>query len=291
MKIKTLFISILAATCLGISACNPKDAPKSSEEPVVSSSIEELSSDEPIESSEDPVTSSEEPPHEHAFGEWTQVSAPTCTEKGKEERVCACGEKEERDVDALGHLAGDWEVVLEPTVDAEGQKVKKCTRCQEVLETEVIDKLTPPEPTVDPIALTAADLMGYSGTNISYKDGEGTIGGIKFNYIECGAYGNGIQMRTKNGKSSTIYNVNALPGAVKTVKINLNSGKTVYDNEHALTFSFGSTAECADKSITWDTVKDTLAYEFNVGAEGCVYFKLVHSITYSLYVDSIELVF
>jgi hypothetical protein len=160
-----------------------------------------------------------------------------------------------------------------------------------VLETEVIDKLTPPEPTVDPIALTAADLMGYSGTNIAYKNGEGTIGGIKFNYVECGAYGNGIQMRTKNGKSSTIYNVDALPGAVKIVKINLNKDKTVYDNEHALTFSFGSTAECADKSITWDTVKDTLAYEFNVGAEGCVYFKLVHSITYSLYVDSIELIF
>lgn len=109
MKIKTLFISILAATCLGISACNPKDAPKSSEEPVASSSIEELSSDEPIESSEDPVASSEdpisseEPPHEHSFGDWAQVTAPTCTEKGKEERVCACGEKEERDVDALGH--------------------------------------------------------------------------------------------------------------------------------------------------------------------------------------------
>lgn len=291
MKLKTLFVSILAATCLGISACNPKDAPKSSEEPVASSSIEEPSSDEPIESSENPVTSSEEPPHEHAFGEWTQVSAPTCTEKGKEERVCACGEKEERDIDALGHNPGEWEVVLEPTVDAEGQKVKKCTRCQEVLEIEVIDKLTPPEPTVDPITLTAADLMGYSGTNIAYKDGEGTIGGIKFNYIGCGAYGNGIQMRTKNGKSSTIYNVDVLPGAVKTVKINLNKDKTVYDNEHALTFSFGSTAECADKSITWDTVKDTLAYKFNVGAEGCVYFKLVHSITYSLYVDSIELIF
>lgn len=156
MKIKTLFISILAATCLGISACNPKDAPKSSEEPVASSSIEELSSDEPIESSEDPVASSEEPvsseepisseepPHEHSFGDWTEVKAPTCTEKGKEERVCACGEKEERDVDALGHNPGEWEVTLEPTVDAEGQKVKKCTRCQEVLETEAIDKLEPP---------------------------------------------------------------------------------------------------------------------------------------------------
>lgn len=303
MKIKTFFISILAVTCLGISACT-KDAPKSSEEPVASSFIEEQpsSSDEPIESSEDPVASSEEPisseepPHEHAFGEWTQVLAPTCTEKGKEERVCTCNEKEERDVDALGHLAGDWEVVLEPTVDAEGQKVKKCTRCQEVLETEAIDKLTPPTPVVDPIALTAADLLGYAGTNMSYGDGEGTVGNIKFGFIECGAYGNGIQMRTKNGKSSTIWNKDALPGALKQIKITLNADKQVYANEHALTFYFGATADFTtcytwDTSVTWDTVADQKSYTINVPYPEVIYFKLVHSITYSLYVDSIELIF
>ena len=301
MKIKTLFISILAATCLGLSACT-KDAPKSSAAPVESSEVELDSSDEPIESSEDPVASSEEPvsseepisseepPHEHSFGDWAEVKAPTCTEKGKEERVCTCGEKEERDVDALGHNPGEWEVAVEPTVDAEGQKVKKCTRCQEVLETEVIDKLTPPTPAIDPIALTDAALMGYAGTNMSYGDGEGTVGNIKFGFIECGAYGNGIQMRTKNGKSSTIWNKDALPGALKQIKITLNADKQVYANEHALTFHFGATADLGT-SITWDTVADQKSYTIDVNAEGAIYFKLVHSITYSLYVDSVELVF
>lgn len=231
-------------------------------------------------------------PHEHVFGEWTEVAAATCTEKGKEERVCECGEKEERDIEALGHLpATDWEVTVEPTIEAEGQRVKKCTRCHEILETEVIDKLEPPEPEVDPIELTAANLIGYDGTNIAYGDGEATVGEIKFHFIECSAYGNGIQMRTKNGKSSIIWNEDALPGVIKQVKIKLNNDKQVYDNEHALTFNFGTTAECLDKTITWDTVKDQKEYTIDIESEGAVYFKLVHSITYSLYVDSIELVF
>ena len=288
MKLKTLFISVLATLCMGMSACTKDKSEKSVES---ESSIPVESSEDPVESSEDPVESSE-PEHEHVFGEWATVIEPTCIEKGLEERVCECGEKEQHELDALGHLPkAEWGVAKEATVDEEGEEVLKCERCGVVLETRKIDKLTPPEPAIDPIVLTAADLMGYSGSNISYKDGEGTISGVKFNYVECGAYGNGIQMRTKNGKSSTIYNVDALPGAVKSVKISLNSGKTVYDNEHALTFSFGATAECADKSITWDTVKDTLSYEFEVGAENCTYFKLVHSITYSLYVDAIELIF
>jgi len=39
----------------------------------------------------------------HSFSEWTESKAPTCTEKGEETRTCACGEKETREVAALGH--------------------------------------------------------------------------------------------------------------------------------------------------------------------------------------------
>ena len=67
MKIKTIFVSILATLCLGMSACNEKDAPKSSVELISSEEIIP-SSEELVTSSEDPITS-EEPPHEHAFGE------------------------------------------------------------------------------------------------------------------------------------------------------------------------------------------------------------------------------
>ena len=42
-------------------------------------------------------------PHAHAFGEWTTTQNATCTEKGKQERTCACGEKETQEMNALGH--------------------------------------------------------------------------------------------------------------------------------------------------------------------------------------------
>ncbi|MCR5456742.1 MAG: DUF6273 domain-containing protein [Clostridiales bacterium] len=45
--------------------------------------------------------------HIHIFGAWTTVKAATCTETGTEERVCACGEKETRTVEALGHVDAD----------------------------------------------------------------------------------------------------------------------------------------------------------------------------------------
>ena len=51
-------------------------------------------------------TDSEEetdPPHTHDFGEWKTTKAATCAEQGKQERECSCGEKQTKELDALGH--------------------------------------------------------------------------------------------------------------------------------------------------------------------------------------------
>ena len=65
--------------------------------------------------------------HEHAFGEWTQTTAPTCTEKGEETRTCECGETETREVDALGH---SYEaVVTAPTCTEAGYTTYTCSVC------------------------------------------------------------------------------------------------------------------------------------------------------------------
>ncbi|MBQ1340869.1 MAG: cell wall-binding repeat-containing protein, partial [Erysipelotrichaceae bacterium] len=45
----------------------------------------------------------------HNWSEWKQTKAPTCGEKGIEERECSrCHEKETRDIAALEHKYGDW---------------------------------------------------------------------------------------------------------------------------------------------------------------------------------------
>ncbi len=76
---------------------------------------------------------STEPPHAHDFGEWNVTQAPTCTEKGQQERSCSCGEKETEKIDALGHT----EVIDEakaPTCSELGfTEGKHCSVCNTVI--------------------------------------------------------------------------------------------------------------------------------------------------------------
>ena len=70
----------------------------------------------------------DEPGHTHSFGEWTTVTEPTCTEEGLRERVCACGEKESEELEALGH---DYkgEVTIVPLCTTNGEMAYTCPRC------------------------------------------------------------------------------------------------------------------------------------------------------------------
>ena len=55
--------------------------------------------------------------HSHTYGEWTQTLAPTCTDKGSEQRNCtSCEHFETREIEALGHT--NAVAVVENTVDA-----------------------------------------------------------------------------------------------------------------------------------------------------------------------------
>ena len=64
------------------------------------------------------------PAHVHAFGEWQTVIEPTCDEKGLEERVCECGEKEEHKLPSLDHVYTPN--VTEPTCTEGGYTTYVC---------------------------------------------------------------------------------------------------------------------------------------------------------------------
>ena len=80
----------------------------------------------------------------HDWGDWTQVSAPTCTDPGTERRVCerTARHTEERAVDPLGHDWGEWTVTKEPTEVEQGEMTRTCTRVDTHTETRTIPAIS-----------------------------------------------------------------------------------------------------------------------------------------------------
>jgi hypothetical protein len=60
----------------------------------------------------------------HDFSKWTESKHPTCTENGEEQRQCQrCGEIEKKSVNKTGHSFGDW------NADSDGVYTRYCRNC------------------------------------------------------------------------------------------------------------------------------------------------------------------
>lgn len=75
--------------------------------------------------------------HTHDY-KLSGVKEATCTEDGARTFTCSCGSTFDKTVKAKGHTAGEWEESKPATCLDEGEKVKKCITCKEILETDVI---------------------------------------------------------------------------------------------------------------------------------------------------------
>lgn len=77
------------------------------------------------------------------------ISEPTCVEAGVTKHICdECGFTVKTDtVPAKGHTPGEWETTKEATSSDDGEKVRKCTVCGEILEKETIPAVKVPETT------------------------------------------------------------------------------------------------------------------------------------------------
>ncbi len=73
------------------------------------------------------------------FGEWTQTLAPTCTEKGQDERICSvCDYIEYRDVAPLEHIWDDGVIDPVSTCDFYGTITYTCQRDNSHTYTDVV---------------------------------------------------------------------------------------------------------------------------------------------------------
>lgn len=149
--------------------------------------------------------------------------------------------------------------------------------------------------------ITSTNLLGWEGTNISYGDGTDIeIDGVKYDYVELGEYGSGIQMRhkVKDGRpASELFNTTTIEGGeIESIVLNYNGDKyTEYAPTAELEYWAGATTQAAavtgSGTIFADTVLGTNSYTIEFAA-GVKYFKLLKAIVgennHSVYLNSIE---
>jgi len=84
------------------------------------------------------------PKHEHKFSEVVKngMKDSTCTEKGSKTLRCSCGETTTEEIPLKEHKYGEWQVIVQPTAEKEGQEKRICSVCKKE-ETRKIDKLKP----------------------------------------------------------------------------------------------------------------------------------------------------
>ena len=123
-------------------------------------------------------------PRGHEFGAWTVKKPASCTEDGKQERTCHCGEKETKTIPFLGgHKPGEWVTVKEATESEQGLKVKKCTVCGEHTAEDKIPKLS-----ASPIVKNENEKMSALST---VKASQGLVYKINADGKTCSVKGQG----------------------------------------------------------------------------------------------------
>lgn len=126
----------------------------------------------------------------------------------------------------------------------------------------------------------------------SYSDGKQTVQGVEFEYTEIGNYGDGIQLRVKDGKASAIKNNTAFHAGIAQIVIRLSKTKSVHDNQNAFSFKFGTSADALGGEILFSTVADQYEYTITPDQATYTYFSMTKVIQqYSFYFESIKICF
>lgn len=124
----------------------------------------------------------------------------------------------------------------------------------------------------------------------SYADGTATVNKVDFEYVELGNYGNGIQMRTKNDKTSSVWNTSALPFAIDSIDLTYVASKINNSNEKYLKVEFSSTSDFAAAETQYvDTVAKQANYKVTPAMDNALFVRFTHNSTYSAYWDAIAI--
>ena len=144
-------------------------------------------------------------------------------------------------------------------------------------------------PDADGVKLTV-DSLGLPSQSYNAEASTATVGGISFEFIQLGNYGDGIQMRDKDGKTSTLWNTTAFPSAIVKIVLTYSNTKDVtHANSDAVIFTFGNSVGDAAYTTKLSTEVGVKTYTITPNGD-YTFFKLEHDLGYTFYWDSIVFV-
>ena len=124
----------------------------------------------------------------------------------------------------------------------------------------------------------------------SYDAGKAMFSGTELEFVQIGNYGDGVQMRDKDGNTSILWNNTALPGAIARIELTYSSTKNVsYSNPDAVVFSFGNSKDNLTYVTKLSTTSGTKTYTITPDGD-YTFFKMEHDLGFSFYWDSIVIV-
>ena len=123
-----------------------------------------------------------------------------------------------------------------------------------------------------------------------YADGTVTLDGIEFEYTQIGDYGNGIQVKDKDGKTSMLWNNTAFEAPIAKIILVYSSSMSVYTNADCDIFYFGNSASELSASVKLSTTAGTTTYEIVPDAQTYTFFKFEHDLSYTGYWESFTIV-
>ncbi len=124
----------------------------------------------------------------------------------------------------------------------------------------------------------------------AYAAGNATVDGANFAFTELGSYGNGIQMRIKNGNVATLWNTSAFSGGIIRIELVYNSEKSTYDNTDAFAFYFGNDSEVSGCTVKLSTVAGQKVYTITPDKDTYTFFKMELLLSYTFYWDEINII-
>ncbi|MCL2253724.1 MAG: hypothetical protein FWC09_04695 [Lachnospiraceae bacterium] len=92
----------------------------------------------------------------------------TCLSNGRATFMCNCGDLYYEEIEALGHLLGEWVTLTAPTATLDGVRIRVCSRCNETIAREMLPSTggadasnSSPAPSVSPTPRPSPHVHNY----------------------------------------------------------------------------------------------------------------------------------